>query len=444
MRIMIETRMIIIYILIINSSIGFINGNYIRIKFFKDKYKSSLNIENAFYSNMVTDVYFGTPPFKIYLQISTDSPYFIIKGSNPNNPNEYKQEKSSSFYFIRYGHSYNYKDTYIHAIFFREDFKFNNNKTLNLESMMYWSKHLITNNYGLIGLQLKDIKFGESNIFINQLYNKSLIKNKMFSLIYEDEDKGELFIGEYPHNKTNKTGLFKGKFFKSFNNNFITNGAVYGVVFTDILFQKKYFLLSSEKIEEKNYICIFSNSYRGYIGSRKYKEYIYESFFKYKIKDKSCWIQNIENDKFFGYVCARSVDTSSIPDIKLYHKELDYVFQIKNEDMWEIFNNIKYFLIYFNYIDQYSWTMGQKFMEKYTFVFDGGNNITGFYYDEKTEDINDYYSYSVLYFILLLIILLSIGIGIYIYYRYFCFSKKKQTEEGTELEDILDKKEYSN
>ena len=437
----IETRMIIIYLLII-SNIGFINGNYIRIKFFKDKYKSSLNIENAFYSNMVTDVYFGTPPFKISLQISTDSPYFIVKGSNSNNPNEYQQENSASFGFIRYGHSYNYKDTYIHAIFFHEDFKFNNNKTLNLESMMYWSKHQITNNYGLIGLQLKDIEFGENNIFINQLHNKSLITNKMFSLIYEDENKGELFIGDFPHNKTNKTGLFKGKFFKSFKNNFITNGAIYGIVFSEILFRRKNYVLSNAKIVEQNYICIFSNSYKGYIGSNKYKKYIYESFFKYKIKSKSCWTQNIDNDKYFIYVCPRSVDTSSIQDIKLYHKELDYVFQIKNEDMWEIFNNIKYFLIYFNYIDQYSWTLGQKFMEKYTFVFDGGNNITGFYYDEKSEDINEYYSYSDLYFILLLLIILLI-VGIYIYYKCFCFSKKKQTEDGTELEDILDQKEDS-
>lgn len=57
---MVEVRIIIIYLIII-SNIGFIDGNYIRIKFFKDKYKSTLNIENTFHSNMVTDVYFGTP-----------------------------------------------------------------------------------------------------------------------------------------------------------------------------------------------------------------------------------------------------------------------------------------------------------------------------------------------------------------------------------------------
>ena len=80
-------------------------------------------------------------------------------------------------------------------------------------------------------------------------------------------------------------------------------------------------------------------------------------------------------------------------------------------------------------------------MEKYTFVFDGGNNITGFYYDQKTEDINDYKSYSDLYFILLLIIFLILGI--FIYYKIVCFSKKKPTEDRIELEDILDKKEES-
>ena len=188
--------------------INFIKGNYIHLNFYKDKYISPYHIDNVFFSYMVVDIYFGTPKFKISLQISTDSPYFVVKGETSQN--EYKQENSTSFYFIKYGQSYEYKNIYFHSIFFNENFQFNN-QLIKLNSMMYWGKYPITPNYGLIGLQLKDIKFQENNIFINQIYEQGIIKDKTFSLVYENENKGELFIGDFPHNKTN---LLKGKKFK--------------------------------------------------------------------------------------------------------------------------------------------------------------------------------------------------------------------------------------
>ena len=92
---------IVSYLLII--IITCIKGNYIKINFYKDKYESPYHIDNVFFTSISTDIYFGTPEYKISLQISTDSPYFVVKGSN--SPNEYKQENISSFYFIKYGHS---------------------------------------------------------------------------------------------------------------------------------------------------------------------------------------------------------------------------------------------------------------------------------------------------------------------------------------------------
>ena len=54
--------------------INFIKGNYIHLNFYKDKCISPYHIDNVFFSYMVVDIYFGTPKFKISLQISTDSP----------------------------------------------------------------------------------------------------------------------------------------------------------------------------------------------------------------------------------------------------------------------------------------------------------------------------------------------------------------------------------
>lgn len=402
----------------------FIQGNYIKLNFYKDKYKSSYHIDNIFFSSISTDIYFGTPEFKISLQISTDSPYFVVKGSN--SPNEYKQENSSSFDFIKYGYSYEYKNIYFHSIFFHENFRFNND-IINLNSMMYWGLHPITYNYGLIGLQLKDHKFKENNIFINQLYDKGLIKEKMFTLIYENENKGELFIGDFP---INKTKLLNRKKFNVCNNNFISNGLVYATIFDEIRFQESHFIFKNPNIRNINYTCIFSNTYYGYIGSKEYNNFINLTFFKEKLLAKSCWIQNVDDDKYYGYVCTKSVDTSNIPSVKLYHKKLNFTFEIENEEMWVHYNNIKYFIIFFSYIDKYYWILGQKFLEKYTFTFNGEKNIIGFYYSDKI--IKNTYFGTILTIALLFIIIL---IGIYLYIN-FCFNKIKK-EEGIELEDLF-------
>lgn len=415
-------KYIILNILIIN----FINGNYIKFNFYKDKYISPYHIDNIFFSWISTDIYFGTPPFKITLQITTDSPYFIVRGSRSEN--EYKQENSSSFYFTKYGHSYEYKNIYFHSIFFNENFKFNE-KIINLNSMMYWGKYPINHNYGLIGLQLKDIKFQEKNIFINQLYDKSLIKNKMFSLIYENENKGEIIIGDFPGNKTK---LLKGKKFKMCKNNFITDGIIYGTNFEEIKFIDINLIFRNIKINDLNYSVVFSNTYYGYIGSQAYNNFINEIFFKSKLLSKSCWIQNIDNDRYYGYVCAKRVDLSSIPNIKFYHKELNFTFEIENKDMWIKYKNIKYFIIFFSYIEQYWWTLGQKFLEKYSFVFNGEQNIIGFYYDDKTIKNTEFYLYIILLLLLIIIIVICIKFIIFYYYK-----KNKKIEEGIELEEIL-------
>lgn len=412
-------------VIITSLIISLIKGDFIKLNFYKDNYKSPNVTDNLFFSYMATDIYIGTPPHRISLQISTDSPYQVIKGNA--SPGEYKQENSSTFYFMKYGHSYEYKNIYFHSIIFQDNFILDDKK-VNLISMMYWGKYPITPNFGLLGLQLYDNKFQEPNIFINQLYNKDLIEEKMFTLIYEDENRGELFIGDLP---TNKTKLLKGKKFKICNNTFITDGLIYGTIFEEIKFiDKDEFVFKNIKYKESNYMALFSNCYYGYIGSKEYGDFIYKTFFRAKLESKSCWIQNINNDKFYGYVCKKKVDMSIIYNILFYHKALNHTFEIENEEMWVEYNNAKYFLIFFSYANQYSWTLGQKFLQKYTFVFNGETNVIGFYYSDKKIKKWNYKLY-------LIMIILIILICIFIYFRFFHHNKNKIVEDGIELKDLL-------
>ena len=414
----------VIIFLILNLIIYFVKGNHIKIHFYKENFISLNHIDTIFFSKISTNVSFGTPSFNISLEISTDTPYFVVKGSK--NVNEYKQENSSSFFFIKYGKSYVYKNTYFHAVFFNENFRINN-QTINLYSMMNWSPNPISINYGLIGLQLYDIKFQENNIFINQLYDKGLIKEKMFSLIYENEFKGELIIGDYPHNKTR---LLNGKKLKVCNNTFASNGIVWGTIFEEIKFGKNFYFFGNFKTKDLNYIGLFSNVYYGIIGSKEYNIFINETFFKYKLENKLCWIQKINDDKFYGYVCSNKIDTSNIPPIKFYHKGLNYIFEIENKEMWLNYNNLKYFIIFFSYDNQYSWILGQKFLEKYPLILDGQKNLIGLYYKEEIVTRNYYY----LYIIIILIIVLII---VYVFYKNINLNSSKNKQTDVELEDLI-------
>ena len=115
-----------------------IKSNYIHLFFHKDVYKRPYDIENVFFTSVSNDVYVGSPPKIINLQISTDSPYFVLDAESLLKKN-YSQENSSSFYFVKYGHSYSYRNIYFHAIFFDENYFFENDK-IKLNAMLSWSK----------------------------------------------------------------------------------------------------------------------------------------------------------------------------------------------------------------------------------------------------------------------------------------------------------------
>ena len=408
------------------------NSNYTYLFFHKDVHKRPYDIENVFFTSVSTDIYIGSPPKKINIQISTDTPYFVIDGDTLTKK-DYSQENSSSFYFVKYGHSYSYRNIYFHAIFFDENYLFEKNK-IKLNAMMSWSKYPLTKSDGLIGLQLKDIKFNEKNIFLNQLYHNNIINNKRFSFIYTDENNGILLLGDFP---LNKTDFLKSKKIKICENNFGVNGSVFGTIFEKITFneisinsQNKN--LNKNIIGQKNYIAIISNIYYGYIGSYDYNNFVYEIFFKEKINSKYCWIQTIDDDKYFGYVCSKNIDTSSIPQVKFYHKELNYTFEITNEEMWISRNNIKYFLIFFSFNNQYSWTFGEKFLRKYNLIFDGGNNLIGIYYTENNESFNNFN------ILIMMLIIILVAFGLFIGYKLINKNKNNENDDNKKEEEEIE------
>ncbi len=214
------------------------------------------------------------------------------------------------------------------------------------------------------------------------------------------------------------------------NNTFVSNGIIWGTIFEEIKFGKNFYFFGNFKIKDLNYIGLFSNVYYGIIGSKEYNIFINETFFKYKLENKLCWIQKISNDKFYGYVCSNKIDISNIPPIKFYHKGLNYIFEIENKEMWLNYNNLKYFIIFFSSDNKYSWIFGQTFFEKSPLILDGQKNLIGLYYKEEIVTRNYYYLY-------IIIILIIVFIIVYVFYKNINLHPSKNKQRDVELEDLI-------
>ena len=112
---------------------------------------------------------------------------------------------------------------------------------------------------------------------------------------------------------------------------------------------------------------------------------------------------------------------SVIPPVKFYHKGLNYTFEIKNKEMWISRNNIKYFLIFFSFNNQYSWTFGEKFLRKYNMIFDGSNNLIGLYYSEESNIFNHT---NILIGVLFVVLIILGGIV-----AYKCINRNKKNKK---------------
>lgn len=123
---------------------------------------------------------------------------------------------------------------------------------------------------GELGLAYKLFGSAESLNLIDQLKNKKLIENKVFYLDYNNENEGNLFIGNYPHltnkKKYNYEQLYKAKIFEGITQRY-----------WDLSFE---YIYSNNNIIEKD-VNVHCEYEFGFIeGTKTYYNIIKQSFLK--------------------------------------------------------------------------------------------------------------------------------------------------------------------
>ena len=295
---------------------------------------------------------------------------------------------------------------------------------------------------GKIGILLYNYPCTYRKCFLEELKKTNLINNYVWYFKFNNwnDNEGKLYIGTEPHEdfpdiyskddleytKINDkqdlaVEIIFDKIYIEENNNNITT---FNILKVDLLFDSdliiapKIFLTKINSLFLNEYIdkglCFSSNFTQNYINS-------YELIYFY------CY-ENITNILYY-----------SIPNIKFFSFNLNYIFELTNDELFTIKDGYVYIKILFTVQQIYKWYLGRQFTMKYQFAFYPDNKVIGFYrkFKESTGDNFSSKIWKYLIFVLVALIfgVLSVFIGIKI--QKINSNKKKRANE------LLDDYDYS-
>lgn len=275
------------------------------------------------------------------------------------------------------------------------------------------------------------------------LRKNGLTKSDNFNFIYYNEKEkstnggydAAIIIGEHPHEynakkynekhymKTNalKMILELGWIFEFKNYIYLNNGTKISFGVTSLDKKTKGWLLFDLDI---------------IIGVKDYLLYIQPNYFD-KHKDQ-CSFKLVEN-RYTVFLCDKNFDTKEFPSLYFHSMDLNYIFELKHNELFEIRGDKKYFLIVFDKISNYPWKFGRTFMKKYFFNFETESKQIGFYNnlllpDDSDEEIDkEKNKYKISFWILFGIIIILLGLGGY-FIVYF-IKKRNRKKRANELDD---------
>ena len=396
-------------------------------------------MNNLIENNIYTTLILGTPEQKIPVLIKINEHESYIAGTestgnyskfNEKNSITFKTDQKETKYFSDFVYAYKSKDTFNINSKKYEDFDFYLGTKETFSNPLSYS--------GILGLGKKVNCYdkNQSNVlesFIEQLQRRKIIKNQVYYIKYLNENKGQIIIGDYPH-EINK---------KNYNEiNLRTSKGVYDFDcdgYWDFYFDNVTY--NNKKINEFPQFHVKFQLEQGVI---EVGNYFYNIVNNYFIQNK-CVEKIIEGySNYYSFNCEGNVDISKFPNLTFYQKVLDMEFTLTYKDLFYFFDNRHYFLIIINCNPKSStyWIMGTPFFKKYLSVFDVSftKEKIGFYLkegnNENKENIvvhveNKHYKIS--FFISVVII---IGLIILLYYIFIRWPRKKRANE------LLDDFEY--
>ena len=393
---------------------------------------------------LVSDISIGTPLQKIKAKLALTEYVFYIGGKNSLCQNKFIEGKSDTYtklsdliYFYATSIREGYSSSDI--IFFDEKSK--EQKEMNFILGTNTDK---SNEGGLIGLNIQDddTKKYENYNFINILKKKGYIKDFYFTIKYNNENSGNLIIGDLPHNYNE---AYNSKYFKDMYISMFT-GVLTWNINLDSIYVSDNSTSENKKIVGEKIYGYFKTESGLILGTERYKQFLLSDFMEERIIQGQCF--EVQSNFYISYYCKKEVDLTKLKNLYIYIKNLDYTFEFTYKDLF--FKNEddgnNYFLIYFNseYDEEegsgFFWTFGEPFFKKYNLVFNQDTKRIGLYTQINNEDIQEnrtFWQKNKWYIILaigLVVVCSGLGVMIFLYLKVL----PKRKIKANELDDGFD------
>ena len=393
---------------------------------------------------LVSDISIGTPLQKIKAKLALTEYVFYIGGKDSLCQNKFIEGSSDTYtklsdliYFYATSISEGYSSSDI--IFFDEKSK--EQKEMNFILGTNTDK---SNEGGLIGLNIQDddTKKYENYNFINILKKKGYIKDFYFTIKYNNENSGNLIIGDLPHNYNE---AYNSKYFKDMYISMFT-GVLTWNINLDSIYVSDNSTSENKKIVGEKIYGYFKTESGIILGTERYKQFLLSDFMEERIIKGQCF--EVQSNFYISYYCKKEVDLTKLKNLYIYIKNLDYTFEFTYKDLF--FKNDddgnNYFLIYFNseYDEEegsgFFWTFGEPFFKKYNLVFNQDTKRIGLYTQISNEDIQEnktFWQKNKWYIILaigLVVVCSGLGVMIFLYLKVL----PKRKIKANELDDGFD------
>ena len=421
------------------------SNSYIKYLNSKVEENQNIDLENIikyiFENKIISTISIGTPSQKMMIIFSNnDNSFYLSKDPEIGNDkflieHNFVRTLSSTFILknvIKYEQR---KYNIVHLG--QENILFNGKSKINFQILVENDKENKPYYYGIAGIGLnKDKEILNYPKFLNQLYDKGIIKNYYW---YVNYNQNKLIIGEEDGNilNNNSQEILAKPFVDIYDD--------FSIMDWNILFNE----VSMSSNSENNKFIIDSDTSNsqgnlkfdfGFIlGTPRYRIFLNEKFFNKLIEEKKCYehkysSKNKYKANYYLYTCNKSFESeikTKFQSIKFISNEFNYIFELNYDDLFVNIKSNKYllFMVVFevigmNTINYYRWILGEPFLRKYKFIFNPNKKTIIFQKQQQMiieTSSNNNYNVYIKYICIVLIILVII----YICFKFIKMKKIK-------------------
>ena len=247
--------------------------------------------------------------------------------------------------------------------------------------------------------------------FISQLKQKDKINTFTFSIKYNNDDNGEIIIGDLPHEYSPDKYSLNNYFFDTVS---ITKEPPFNWHFT---YKKCNY--GEEEIDQSNIVKLSIDF--GFIkGNKQLKNFLEKKFFNVNL----CYKDQVKG--FDVYYCEKEAIKNFKPIIlelssKYCSSDMNARFEFNSQDLFikNKYDDLYYFQIVFDSNGLYNdWILGKPLFKKYQMVFDQDRKTYGFYVqpfnklnkNNNIENNNKETSLKISWGIVFFLIIISLGL----------------------------------